>query len=92
MVLLEVSDGEERMDGDEGIVVLSVIGASLDAEVTTDAVGLKKDVSNDTSPGSPRVTDLIDGEGRNIDDSYEASVSDAHTDSRTDGLETDGVL
>jgi hypothetical protein len=88
IVLLEGIDGDEGIESDDEIV-LSVIGGSLDTDDTTDAVGLKKDVSNDTSPGSPKVTDLIDGEGSNIDDSYEASVSEAHSDSRTDGLETD---
>ncbi|KIM92332.1 hypothetical protein PILCRDRAFT_83525 [Piloderma croceum F 1598] len=88
IVLLEGIDGDEGIESDDEIV-LSVIGGSLDTDDTTDAVGLKKDVSNDTSPGSPKVTDLIDGEGSNIDESYEASVSEAHSDSRTDGLEID---
>jgi hypothetical protein len=88
IVLLEGIDGDEGIEsGDE--IVLSVIGGSLDTDDITDAVGLKTDVSNDTSPKSPKVTDLIDGEGSNIDESYEASVSDAHSDSRTDGLEMD---
>jgi hypothetical protein len=38
-------------DTDEGIIILdSVIGGSLDTDVTTEPVGLKKDVSSDISP------------------------------------------
>jgi hypothetical protein len=65
-------DGEgallEDMDEDT-VIVDSVIGGSLDTDVTTEPVGLKKDVSNDISPTSARVTDRIDGEGSNIEES-----------------------
>ena len=59
---------EEDMDEDT-VIVDSVIGGSLDTDVTTEPVGLKKDVSNDISPTSARVTDRIDGEGSNIEES-----------------------
>jgi hypothetical protein len=65
--LLEDGGGDEGID--EGMVV-SVIGESLDTrDETIEAVGLNKDVSNEMSGPSPNVTDLIDGEGSNIEES-----------------------
>lgn len=59
---------EEDIDEDT-VIVDSVIGSSLDTDVTTKPVGLKKDVPNDISPTSARVTDRIDGEASDIEES-----------------------
>jgi hypothetical protein len=59
---------EEDIDEDT-VIVDSVIGSSLDTDVTTKPVGLKKDVPNDISPTSARVTDRIDGKASNIEES-----------------------
>jgi hypothetical protein len=61
---------DARREGDPGIVLIR-------STAVADPLGLKKDVSNDTST-SCSVIDWTEGEGWRIDDSYKRFVMDAH--------------
>jgi hypothetical protein len=80
--------GEYVIDGDslEGLssIGLNPLGSR---EVYAEAVGRKKDVSNEISGPSGKAIDCTEGEAPRIDDSYVSSVSGAHRDSRIEGLE-----
>lgn len=72
-----------------------VVSRLCSREEYAEAVGRKKDVSNEISGPSGKAMDCTEGEARKIDDSYVSSVSAAHRDSWIMGLEgtrRDGVM
>lgn len=85
---VDIEDVDMREIGEDGMLV-SVTGGNLDTEEYTEPVGLMKDVSKEASTGSANGTEIMDGDGCNIDESYESSVSVAHSDSCIDGVEID---